>query len=59
MTYTKNIGQEHLSDAKARNAEDLLAQLVAAAFAADHPELFRAEPVASVGQLPSAPLELP
>jgi hypothetical protein len=59
VNYDKMIGGAHLSDAKARNAEDLLARLVASAFAADHPELFRAEPVASAGELPSAPLELP
>lgn len=41
VKYTRMIGQEQLSDAKARNAEDLLARLVASAFAADHAELFR------------------
>jgi hypothetical protein len=47
------IGKEQLSDAKARNAEDLLARLVASAFVADHPELFR--PVHTVACAPQVP----
>jgi hypothetical protein len=37
VNYAKMIGNERISDAKTRDAEDLLARLVASAFAADHP----------------------
>jgi hypothetical protein len=59
LKYGRAIGGEQLSDAKAQNAEELLARLVASAFAADHPELFHAETVASTGQVPTTGLELP
>jgi hypothetical protein len=55
MNYIRMIGKERISDAEARDAEDLLARLVAAAFAADHPEFFRrVHTVASTPQAPPA-----
>lgn len=53
VNYARVIGKERISDAKARDAEDLLARLVASAFAADHPELFR--PVHTVASTPQVP----
>jgi hypothetical protein len=41
VKYSKTIKKEPLSDAETRGAEDVLARLVASAFAADHPELFQ------------------
>ena len=48
MNYVKTIGKERIFEAKVREAEDLLAHLVALAFAADYPDLFR--PVQNAGQ---------
>jgi hypothetical protein len=55
VNYIRMIGKERVSDAEARDAEDLLARVVASAFAADHPEFFRrVDTVANTPQVPPA-----